>query len=229
MSFHIKRPWGRMWKFIHHKKFWLKAIFVKGGGRTSLQAHSKRTEYHFGLYKVSPMQKHRLLPGFYLEFVHGSPDEDDIIRYEDDYGRETAKKVVMVSGGFDPVHVGHIRMFQEAKKLGDKLIVVLNCDNWLKRKKGKFFMNQDERAELIRSIDCVDDVFVLESERGDVSEAITHIRPDIFANGGDRRNEKDIPESAVCKELGVEMIFNVGGGKVRSSSALLSEYNKVPQ
>ncbi len=140
--------------------------------------------------------------------------------------------IVMVSGGFDPVHVGHLRMFEEAKKLGTRLIVVLNCDAWLVRKKGKAFMQQDERAELIRGFGCVDGVFILESDRSDVSEAIEHIRPHIFANGGDRDEVNAAnPESSLykdihtCKKLGVQMVFNVGGGKVRSSSELLKNYN----
>ncbi|MHB1117910.1 MAG: adenylyltransferase/cytidyltransferase family protein [Minisyncoccota bacterium] len=220
----IVRPWGTMWKFFHTEKAWLKFIVVRG--RTSLQSHSRRTEWHLGLYKVEPMQKHRLLPGAYFEFVYGNPDENDIIRYEDDYGRETAKRIIMVSGGFDPVHIGHLQMFEEAKKLGDKLVVVLNSDEWLVRKKGKYFMNQEERAAIVRGFACVDDVFILESDRNDVGEAIEKIRPHVFANGGDRKDEKDIPEAEICQKLGVEMVFNVGGGKVQSSSELLKQYGE---
>lgn len=220
----IERPWGVMWKLFSTKHAWLK--FIKVRGRTSLQSHGRRTEWHLGFYRVDPMQKHRLLPGVYFEFVYGNPRENDIIRYEDDYGREIAKRVVMVSGGFDPVHIGHLRMFEEAKNLGDKLVVVLNCDGWLIRKKGKNFMKQEERAGIIRGFSCVDDVFVLETDRDDVGEAIEKIRPQIFANGGDRKAEADIPEAEVCKNLGVEMVFNVGGGKVQSSSWLLKEYGR---
>ena len=136
-------------------------------------------------------------------------------------------KVVMVSGGFDPIHVGHLEMLEEAKELGNRLVAVVNCDAWLIRKKGRFLMNQEDRAKLIKSIRYVDDVFILESERDDVSEAIEIIRPDIFANGGDRKDESLIPESPVCKKLGIEMIFNVGkNGKIRSSSELLEKYAK---
>ena len=137
-------------------------------------------------------------------------------------------KTIVVSGGFDPVHIGHVRMFEEAKELvGDegKLIVVLNCDAWLVRKKGKAFMQQDDRAEIIRAFGCVDDVFILESDRSDVGEALERLKPHVFANGGDRRNTNDIPEAIVCEEHGIEMIFNIGqGGKVRSSSELLRNY-----
>jgi cytidyltransferase-like protein len=134
------------------------------------------------------------------------------------------KKLVMVSGGFDPVHVGHLRMFEEAKKLGDELLVVLNCDAWLIRKKGKAFMSQAERAELIRGFRAVDYVYVLESDRADVCEAILRFKPAVFANGGDRKSD-NIPEYQLCDQLGIGMVFDVGhGGKVQSSSWLLSNY-----
>jgi len=81
----MERPWGKMWKLIKTKKFWLKFIFVRG--RTSLQSHSERTEWHIGIYKVSKNEKHRLNKGIYLELALGNPNEEDITRYEDDYGR----------------------------------------------------------------------------------------------------------------------------------------------
>jgi cytidyltransferase-like protein len=139
---------------------------------------------------------------------------------------ETKKeKIVMVSGGFDPVHFGHVKMFQEAKKLGDKLIVVVNCDAWLQRKKGRAFMDQEHRAAIIRELRPVDEVYILESDHDHVCEALEKFRPHVFANGGDRRSDKDIPESQVCRDLGIEMIFNVGGDKVQSSSNLLKAYH----
>lgn len=142
--------------------------------------------------------------------------------------RESSGKTVVVSGGFDPVHIGHVRMFEEAKELvgpDGRLIVVLNCDAWLVRKKGKAFMQQDDRAEIIRAFGCVDDVYILESERNDVGEALEHLQPHIFANGGDRKNTSDIPEVVVCEKHDIEMVFNIGqGGKIRSSSELLRNY-----
>ena len=140
---------------------------------------------------------------------------------------DNTKKLVMVSGGFDPIHIGHLRMFQEAKELGDELIVVLNCDAWLLRKKGKKFMSSEDRAEIIKGFSCVDHVYVLESDRKDVSEALELFKPAIFANGGDRRSEKDIPEVIACEKLGIQMVFNVGGEKIRSSSDLLKEYEQT--
>ena len=131
----------------------------------------------------------------------------------------------MVSGGFDPIHIGHLRMFAAAKELGDELLVVINCDRWLIKKKGKFLMNSADRAELIGALRYVDFVYVLETNSNDVGEAIELFQPDIFANGGDRRSEKDIPETEICKKLSVQMMFNVGGHILRSSSGLLRNYH----
>ncbi|MFW0862307.1 MAG: adenylyltransferase/cytidyltransferase family protein [Candidatus Komeilibacteria bacterium] len=138
-----------------------------------------------------------------------------------------ALKVVAVSGGFDPLHIGHVRLFEAAKKLGDKLIVIINNDNWIKLKKGKAFMPDTERKELIEALRVVDEVYLTKHEADtkdmSVCEALKDIKPDIFANGGDRK-EDNIPEVAVCKEIGCEMVFNVGeGGKVQSSSWLIEK------
>ncbi len=142
------------------------------------------------------------------------------------------KKVVMVSGGFDPVHIGHVRLFNDAKKLGDKLVVVINNDHWIKLKKGRGFMNAQDRAELISAFRAVDEVVISKHKKNtkdmSVCEDIREIKPDIFANGGDRKPGGDpVPEVAVCKELGIKMVYNVGlGGKIRSSSELLKKYSK---
>lgn len=141
-----------------------------------------------------------------------------------------SKKVVLVSGGFDPVHIGHVRMFREAKALGDELVVVLNNDNWLRYKKGNGFMHEEERKEIIESFGSVDRVILTshESDTKDISvcREIELIRPDIFANGGDRKGD-NIPEYKLCEKLGIKMVFNVGyGGKIQSSSELLADYSK---
>lgn len=137
--------------------------------------------------------------------------------------------VVAVSGGFDPIHIGHVRLFQEAKKLGDELVVILNNDNWLADKKGKPFMPGVEREEIIQAIKGVDRVVLTDHAPGDpdrsVCRALRAIKPNIFANGGDRHPEGDpVLEVELCKELGIKMVYNVGeGGKVQSSSWLIAK------
>jgi len=150
-----------------------------------------------------------------------------------------ALRWVAVSGGFDPLHIGHVRMFKAARKLGDKLVVIMNNDNWLHAKKGFTFMPQKERAEIIRSFPFVDRVvFTGHSKKNPegspyhrgVSRELIKITPDIFANGGDRdkKNAADQRSSLywdtkTCKKLGIKMVFNVGkGGKVQSSSWMIS-------
>ncbi len=141
--------------------------------------------------------------------------------------KKKEKIVVAVSGGFDPVHIGHVRMFNEAKKLGDELVVILNNDDWLKLKKGFAFMPHDERREVIEAFGAVDRVVLTFHEPGTVDMSVCreleHLRPHIFANGGDRK-EDNIPEYELCKRLGITMLFNVGqGGKVQSSSWLIEK------
>lgn len=141
-----------------------------------------------------------------------------------------SKKIVAVSGGYDPLHIGHVRLFKEAKKLGDELVVILNNDNWLKKKKGFIFMPQEERKELIEALSVVDRVVISkhtpDPDDMSVLNELRSVKPDIFANGGDR-TEKNIPEIDVCNEISCEMVFNVGeGGKVQSSSWLLKEFKE---
>src|SRR3989338_1650870 len=135
------------------------------------------------------------------------------------------KIAVLTSGGFDPMHVGHFRCMEAAKKLGDYLIVVVNGDSWLKRKKGRVSMPAKERAEIIGGLRCVDEVYILNSTRDDVGEALERFRPAIFAKGGDR-TAKNIPEREICKKLGIKVVYRVGGGKIESSSELLEKYWK---
>ncbi len=143
-----------------------------------------------------------------------------------------AKRVVAVSGGFDPLHIGHVRMFEEAKALGDHLVVILNNDNWLHTKKGFAFMPEQERKEIIEAIHCVDKVVVTAHSKDDMDRSVcrelSEVRPHIFANGGDRKPDGDpVPEVALCKKLGVKTIYNVGhGGKVQSSSWLVAAAQK---
>ena len=148
-------------------------------------------------------------------------------------GKKSGKKeiVVAVSGGFDPIHIGHVRLFSEAKKLGHKLVVILNNDHWLKKKKGYVFMPQKERKEVIEGLRAVDKVVLTSHgpnpEDMSVCRELKRLKPHIFANGGDRK-KTNVPEVAVCREIGCEMVFNVGqGGKVQSSSWLIANYEKI--
>lgn len=138
-------------------------------------------------------------------------------------------KSVVVSGGFDPIHIGHVRLINNAKKFGDKLIVIVNNDNWLKAKKGFVFMPEEERAEIISNLHSVDEVVVTNHKPKPNDMSVCHelreLKPDIFANGGDRKAD-NIPEYKLCDELGIEMIFNIGGEKIRSSRKLVADASK---
>ncbi|MEO5634971.1 MAG: adenylyltransferase/cytidyltransferase family protein, partial [Candidatus Paceibacterota bacterium] len=132
-------------------------------------------------------------------------------------------------GGFDPVHIGHARLFADAKRLGDKLVVVINNDHWIRLKKGEGFMSAKDRAELIAAFEDVDEVRISKHTKNtrdmSVCKELLEIKPHIFANGGDRTYD-NIPEVAVCQAIGCKMVFNVGkGGKIRSSSDLLKKYS----
>ncbi len=133
---------------------------------------------------------------------------------------------VVVSGGFDPLHVGHSRMFQEAAKLASKLIVIVNNDDFLMLKKGYVFMPIDERMEIIKNISVVDKVVKAIDTDLTVCQTLNLLAKEeniiVFANGGDRQSKKDILESTVCKDNQIEMKFNIGGGKIQSSSSLVS-------
>lgn len=131
-------------------------------------------------------------------------------------------KKVAVSGGFDPLHVGHINLFKDAKKLGDYLVVILNSDEFLMTKKKYIFMPFEQRKEMIESIRWVDEVVPCIDKDQTVCQTLRKIKPDIFANGGDR-NKKNIPEVAICQEIGAQMVFNIGGGKIQSSSWLVND------
>jgi len=133
----------------------------------------------------------------------------------------TNTKTVMVSGGFDPVHIGHIRMIIEASKYGD-VIVVANSDDWLFRKKGFVFMSFDQRAEILASIKGVVKVTGVDDHDGTVCEAISREKPDYFANGGDRKKH-NTPEQALCRHLDIEMLWGVGGDDKANSSSELVE------
>jgi D-beta-D-heptose 7-phosphate kinase/D-beta-D-heptose 1-phosphate adenosyltransferase len=147
-------------------------------------------------------------------------------------GTKNKPIIVAVSGGFDPVHIGHVRMFNEAKALGDRLVVIINNDAWLRSKKGQEFMSEMERKEIIEGFGAVDEVIITSHLENDSDRSVCRelrlVNPHIFANGGDRKPDGDpVPEVDLCNELGIKMFYNVGsGGKVQSSSWLLKRHKE---
>jgi len=128
-------------------------------------------------------------------------------------------KIVVVSGYFDPVHVGHIELLERAKSLGKKLIVIVNNDKQAELKKGKSFMCQEDRCIIMQSMYLVDEVFLSIDDDNTVCKSLEAIKPHIFANGGDRYSD-EIPEAAVCKKYNIKIVDGLGK-KVRSSSELI--------
>ena len=141
------------------------------------------------------------------------------------------KNIIILSGGFDPVHKGHIRMFKSAKNLGD-VIVGLNSDEWLIRKKNKLFMPFLERKEILESIKYIDSVLSFNDADNTACDLITNIYKKFgssyhicFGNGGDRTNDTT-PEVNYCIENNIEMLWGVGGNKIQSSSDLLKNWEE---
>jgi len=144
---------------------------------------------------------------------------------------------VVVSGGFDPIHIGHLRMFNEAKALASeftgKLIVIVNNDEFLLEKKGYVFMPFEQRMEIIGGFKPVDivvpsidtDQTVCETLKELCEVPSNNIRT--FANGGDRKSKEHIPEAGICEHYGVRLMFNIGGGKAQASSDLVEKVWKT--
>jgi cytidyltransferase-like protein len=145
------------------------------------------------------------------------------------------KRIVLITGGFDPLHSGHIAYFNSAKELGDLLIVGINSDEWLRRKKGQEFMPWEERATIISALHNVDRVINFDDSDNSAKDAIRKVRaihPDaqiIFANGGDR-TKTNIPEMDILEEmLHVEFVFGVGGEDKKNSSSWILQEWKAPK
>ena len=139
--------------------------------------------------------------------------------------KKRKRKIVAISGGFDPVHVGHVRMIKESAKLGD-VIIITNSDAWLKRKKGYVFMPWEERQEILAEFKGVIDVIEAWDEDDTVCKTLERVKPDIFANGGDRKGD-NTPEVDLCMKLDIELVGNVGGDKIQSSSELVEKMKKL--
>ena len=142
-------------------------------------------------------------------------------------------KIVVVTGGFDPLHSGHIEYFRAAKMLGDYLIVGLNSDEWLARKKGQPFMALNERRSIVGSLKDVHATMIFNDTDNSARDLLYHLKQEfpndtiIFANGGDRTAVgSNAAENAVCESLGIYTMYGLGGGKTASSSDYLGAYVK---
>ena len=127
-------------------------------------------------------------------------------------------KKIAISGYFDPIHVGHIEYINNAKKLGDWLIVIVNSNKQCQLKKGKHFMDEYDRMLILKNIKAVDEVFLSIDEDKSVCKSLVAVNPDVFANGGDRNNS-EIPETKICKENNIKIVDGLGD-KIRSSTEL---------
>ena len=132
------------------------------------------------------------------------------------------KTIVAVSGYFNPIHVGHLELIEEAKKLGDYLVVIVNNDEQVKLKGSVPFMKLEDRVKIVEAIKGVDEVFISIDQDKTVRKSLEAIKPDIFANGGDRKNINDIPEVEICEKLNIKLVDGCGK-KIRSSSILLKD------
>lgn len=139
--------------------------------------------------------------------------------------RDKLGTIVCTSGGYDPVHPGHLSCIHESKKYGDTIVVIVNGDSFLTKKKGKPFMDLKTRVEIMSYITNVDYVIPFEIENDQtVIQALKKIRPHIFTKGGDRIDETSIPEWNVCVEHNIKIISGVGHDKLWSSSDSLKEW-----
>lgn len=127
---------------------------------------------------------------------------------------------VCTSGYFNPIHKGHLKLIEEAAKLGDHLTVIVNNDRQVELKGSKLFMNEEERCEIVRAIKWVDEVVLSVDNDKTVRETLIQVHPHIFAKGGDSTH-MNVPEDEVCERLNIEIRYGIGGDKIQSSSWLL--------
>ncbi len=133
--------------------------------------------------------------------------------------------VVAVSGYFNPLHVGHLDMIRMAKKLGDKLVAIVNSDYQVGLKGSVPFMPERDRLKIIAALRDVDEVFLSIDKDKTVCKSLAKVKPNIFANGGDRKSIGDVPEYPICQKLKIQMVDGLGR-KIRASSKLIAEAAK---
>ncbi len=165
-------------------------------------------------------------PGVYAEPMEnlGAP----IVSFEGFDAVRPAGRIVATSGGFDPIHPGHISSLQASAGFGDVMVAIVNGDAFLREKKGRSFQDLETRCLIVSAIRGVDYVVPFEIE-GDltVREALRSLRPDVFTKGGDRVDAQSIPEWDVCQDLGIEVVTGVGADKQWSSSWFLNAWSQA--
>lgn len=134
-------------------------------------------------------------------------------------GADKKEILVVTSGYFDPLHKGHLELFSRAKKLGTKLVVIVNNDGQAKLKKGFSFMPEKERLAVVSSLKMVDRVVLAVDKDGTVCETLKLLKPDIFAKGGDSTLD-NVPEKEICEKFGIRLAMGLGD-KIQSSSWLI--------
>lgn len=148
---------------------------------------------------------------------------EELKRFSDENGYH----LIVTSGGFDPMHVGHLRCLQETGRIASKwsphsrTAVIVNGDGFLMRKKGYAFMPEAERLEIIAGVEGVDFVAPWDDGGQTVTGALDILRPEIFTKGGDRDSAQNVPEFDLCDKIGCKVLFGIGGGKIQSSSDLV--------
>ncbi len=134
--------------------------------------------------------------------------------------RQKKPILVAVSGYFNPLHVGHLEMIQKAKKLGDKLVAIINNDRQVALKGSVPFMSQADRLKIVAALREVDEVFLSIDKDKTVCKSLAKLKPNIFANGGDRHSIGDVPEFPICQKYGITMVDGLGK-KIRASSEMI--------
>lgn len=244
----VPKPWGKEIWMSNNEFYCGKKLYINKGKRTSLHFHKNKHESFYiekgrvlleienekrlmkegDTIRIPRNTHHRInaLDDSVIIEISTHHEDSDYHRIELDNNipqemieRYADNIIVATSGYFDPIHIGHIEYLELAKKLGDKLIVIINNDKQTNAKKGYTFMPHDERARVIKELVQVDDVFISIDDDNSVCKSLEAIKPHIFAKGGDRYSH-EIPEKKVCDELGIKIIDGLGD-KIQSSSNLV--------